>query len=664
MCALGTITSAWYRCRSKAERKITFLVILSAFFFSNAREVAMLCSIMEDTTLRAQLETVIKLNEELSRANAKQASDIEALLNAAQTVREDRDRLAENERQQRKRIEQLEAVNKQLTNMLWGRRSERREFDPNQSRLFSDEPTEDEITADDQAQEVIDEELIKQWERRRQQRKQKRGSRGSDAFPDHFERRERILDLSDEEKANLKYIGDVVTERMRFERPHVYIERIIRRKYAVAGQPEQGVKAAPAALAIVEGCRYDFSVIAAMIALKYAFHQPTYRQQDWFAQCGWFPSRSTINDMLNHSVNTIQPLVRQLWHQVLGQSIMLVDETRLLLLTRDSLSEEQQSQLDRRAKTKKPADEDDPPEQNQRGSATSYAWLFAGLDEWAPYNLFHWSLTRSHSVVDERLSEFRGTVVADAYEAYAHIEKRSAGRIAHASCNWHARREFVKAEAYEPILCAQIISFYQRLYAIEQRAKTHSVSARYDLRQREAKPIWREIEQWLEGESVRRAALPSSRFGKAVGYLKNQKTALQKYLLDGRLPIDNDQAEQIIRPLAVGRRNWLFLGHPHAATGRLQLLSVVNSAHRHNLIVEDYLTDVLKQLADAEQNHPDDLEVGNEYLLRLLPDRWAAAHPDSIRKGRVKEKNDVAEAKRVRRARQRLKALKMKMASS
>ena len=97
----------------------------------------MLCNIMEDTTLRAQLETVIKLNEELSRANSKLTSDIEALLNAAQTVREDRDRLAQNERELRQRIEKLEAINKQLTNLLWGRRSERREFDPNQSRLFS-----------------------------------------------------------------------------------------------------------------------------------------------------------------------------------------------------------------------------------------------------------------------------------------------------------------------------------------------------------------------------------------------------------------------------------------------------------------------------------------------------------------------------------------------
>jgi transposase len=623
----------------------------------------MLCGIMDDSSQRAQLAKLIKLNEELARTNAKQASEIEALVDAAQTIREDRDRLAENQREQRQRIEELEAINKQLTNMLWGRRSERRSFDPNQTRLFPDEPRGEEpsgITADDLAQETIDEELIKQWQRRLEQQRKKRASRRTEAFPDHFERRERVLDLDDEDKVGLKYIGDAITERMRFERPHVYIERIVRRKYVTDGQPEQGVKVAPADLAIVEGCRYDFSVIASMITLKYAFHQPTYRQQDWFAQCGWFPSRSTINDMLNHSVPVIQPLVSQMWQQVLRQSIVLLDETRVLLLTRNSLSEEQQAQLNRRGKSKKPPEEDEPPEQNKGGSATSYAWLFAGLDEGAPYNLFHWSLTRSHSVVDERLREFQGTVVADAYEAYTHIEQRSAGRISHASCNWHARREFVKAEVYEPVLCAQIISLYQRLYAIEQRAKTWTASERRGLRQREAQPIWHEIEQWLESKPVQRAALPSSRFGKAVGYLKNQKAALQKYLFDGCLPIDNDQAEQLIRPLAVGRRNWLFLGHPQAAAGRMQLLSVVSSAHRHNLIVEDYLTDVLRQLADAQQNHPEDLEVGSEYLLRLLPDRWAAANPNSIRKGRVKEKNDVAEAKRVRRARQRLQALKQK----
>jgi hypothetical protein len=131
---------------------------------------------------------------------------------------------------------------------------------------------------------------------------------------------------------------------------------------------------------------------------------------------------------------------------------------------------------------------------------------------------------------------------------------------------------------------------------------------------------------------VRLAALPKSRFGKAAGYLKNQWVALRRYLDDPRLPIDNDQAEQTIRPLTVGRRNWLFLGHPQAAPGRMQLLSIVSSAQRHHLVMEEYLSDVLRQLADANQHRPEDLELNSPYLRNLLPDPWAEQHPQSIRR--------------------------------
>ena len=159
-------------------------------------------------------------------------------------------------------------------------------------------------------------------------------------------------------------------------------------------------------------------------------------------------------------------------------------------------------------------------------------------------------------------------------------------------------------------------------------------------------------------------ALPQSRFGQAVGYLKNQWDALQRYLSDGRLPIDNNQTEQEIRPLTVGRKNWIFLGHPRAAAGRLRLFSVVSSALRHHLVVHDYLEDVLAKLADAAQHHPIDLGLGSAYLMDLLPDRWAAAHPEAVRHERVEEKRVVSEIKRARRARQRILARQRARANS
>lgn len=633
--------------------------------------------IMDVAQLQEQLQQVMKLNEELRLRNETLVSqnetlaqsmarlqqenqtlrhDHEALLASTQTLIEDREKLQQ-------RLAELEATNKQLVDMLWGRRSERRPISPDQLSLEfgadSEETPNDEqqavIIAEQQADQAFDEQLLRELEARRRRRRERQRQRQSRGFPEHIERRDRILDLSDEQKKNLKYIGDAVTERMRFEKPHVYIERIVRRKYIVENEPTRGVLAPPAPLAIVEGCRYDFSVIAAILDQKFAFHNPTYRQQDWFAQGGWFPSRSTLNDLINVSVDTLNPLYHQMHYLLMQQRILQTDDTRVLLLTRNALSREQQEVLEQRRRANRPPDDDDPAQADDRGSVTSYAWVYTGLDGLAPFNIFRWSLAHQNAVVDEHLEGFHGIVVGDAFSGYAYIEQRSGGRIVHASCNSHARREFVKAEANEPVLCAQAISFYAQLYDIEERGKTLDVSGRLALRQREAIPIWERFGRWLNSEQVQRA-LPQSRFGKAVGYLENQWESLQRYLSDGWLPIDNNQAEQTIRPLTIGRKNWVFLGHPCAAAGRLQLVSVVSSALRHHLVVHDYLEDVLTKLADAAQHHPTDLEIGSTYLLDLLPDRWATAHPGSIRHERVEEKKVVSDTKRARRARRRILA--------
>jgi transposase len=632
---------------------------------------------MDVTRIEEQLQQVMKLNEELRQQNQSFAQsmeqmqqdhatlqhDYEALLVSTQTLIDDRVNLQQ-------RVAELEAANKQLVDMLWGRRSERRTISPGQLSLGFDADSEeapsdqeqDVIIAQQQADQAVDEQLLRELEARRQRRRERQQQTETQKFPEHIERRERMLDLSEEEKVGLKYIGDAVTERMRFEKPNTYIERIIRRKYVVENEPQRGVLSPPAPLAIVEGCRYDFSVIAAIVGQKFAFHNPTYRQQDWFCQSGWFPSRSTINHLINLSVDTLTPLFEQMWHIVLQQPIVLTDDTRVLLLTRGALSREEEETLRSRRRAGQPPDGDEPPELNDQGSVTSYAWLYTSLEDLAPYNIFHWSLGHQHAVVDTHLAEYRGILVGDAFSGYTQIEQRSGGRIVHASCNSHARREFVKAEASEPILCAQASSFYGQLYDVEERGKVLDAEGRLALRQRDAVPIWKRFGRWLESDEVRRA-LPGSRFGKATGYLRNQWDALQRYLSDGRLPIDNNQTEQEIRPLTVGRKNWLFLGHPRAAAGRLRILSVVSSALRHHLVVHDYLEDVLAKLADASQHHPRDLELGSAYLMDLLPDRWAAAHPKSVRHERVQEKQVVSEIKRARRARQRILARQLAAAN-
>jgi len=581
--------------------------------------------------------------------------DYEALADATRIITDERDA-------QGRRIAELEAVNKRLVDMLWGRRSERRTESPDQLALgFPDGPSEPpsaEQEAIIEAQAVADEaserEALRRLAARRKARQEKKRGRNEE-FPPHIERRERVLDLPEEQKQGLKYIGTKESSRLRFEKPHVYVEVIKRPQYVVPGRPAEGVKSMPPPLSIIEGCKYDFSVVAAMMTLKCAFHVPTYRQQDWFAQCGWFPRRSTVNDLINYGVNTIGPLYRQMWSLLLRQPILLGDDTWLTVLLRDALGEEELAKLSQRVRFRRALDAQSPANATAPGSATSYAWLYTSLDDLASYNVFHWSLTHQNAEIDGHLATYRGVFVGDACGANARLQERSGGRIVHASCNAHARREFVEAESNDPLLASQALSFYRQLYDVEERGKTLDAAARKELRQRDAAPVWERMRRWLDGDALQRV-LPQSAIGKALGYLRNQWSALRVYLGDGRIPIDNDQSEQILRPLTVGRSNWLFLGHPRAAAGRLQMYSIVSSAHRHHLMIEDYLEDVLRRLADAQQNHPADLAPDSPYLLDLLPDRWASSHPQSVRRGRIEEREAVSDNKRWRRAQARVRA--------
>ena len=622
---------------------------------------------MDDTSLREELHQSAQRNEALSRElEALRASqqrlleefavlrhDHAALVDATQVIVNERDAL-------RRRVAELEAANNRLVDMLWGRRSERRRESPDQRHLSfaeeADEPPYAEqqeiITAQAAADEALDRELLRRLAARRQARREKQ--RRSEEFPEHIEHRERTFDLSDEEKQGLKCIGVQITKQLRFEKPHLYVEVTKRPQYVVPGQPEQGVWSVPPPLAIVEGCKYDFSLIAAMLAMKFAFHVPTYRQQDWFAQCGWYPRRATTNDLVNYSVATIGPLFEQMWRLLLEQPILLGDDTRIRVLLRGALGAADWAALKQRGADRQTAGTG-PPNTGPPGSALSYAWLYTSLDGLAPYNVFHWSLTHRNEVIDRHLAPYHGIFVGDACGANARLQQRSDGRITHAGCNAHARREFVNAEANDPLLASQAISFYRQLYEVEDRAVTLDAIARQALRQRDAVPIWNRMRRWRESDAARRA-LPQSAIGKALGYLRNHWTSLTLYLGDARIPIDNDQSERIIRPLTVGRANWLFLGHPRAAAGRLRLYSIVSSAHRHHLVIEDYLEDILRQLADAQQNHPADLALGSPYLLDLLRDRWAAAHPQCIRHDRLAERQAVADDKRWRRIHARIGA--------
>jgi transposase len=450
------------------------------------------------------------------------------------------------------------------------------------------------------------------------------------------------LDLDEETKKDLVLLGTKIVERLCFERPKSYVKIYERREYVRPNEPDAGVISVPPPLAIVSGVKYDFSIIAAIVVMKMSFHQPTYRQQDIFGQAGYFMSRSTQNDLLNHTAHVIAPLFREQWRLLLQQPIILGVDTRVRLLTRGALEEEFQEKVRRRSGS----------HEGVPGSVTSYAWLYTGLDKAAQYNVFHWSLTHENCWIDSHLASFEGVFVGDATGVNARLEQRSQGCVVHAGCNSHARREFIAAETTHPVEAAKALAYYQLLFDIEDKGKLLDEAGLLKLRQSESVRVWNAFEKWAD--SVSPAPLLKSPLGKALGYFRNHRIALKRYLNDPRFPIDNNLSEQTIRPLVIGRRNWTFLGHPNAAANRLQLFSIASSAHRHYLKMQDYIEDILAKLAYAQQREPSLLEPGSEYLQALLPDRWAAAHPESVCEGRREEREDVADSIRIRRMERRL----------
>jgi len=210
-----------------------------------------------------------------------------------------------------------------------------------------------------------------------------------------------------------------------------------------------------------------------------------------------------------------------------------------------------------------------------------------------------------------------------------------------AACNAHARRKIFDTRETYPLLSSQFLAMYQELYDIEERGKFLSVGEREELRWSEARAVWQRMRQLLDSKAASEV-LPKEKFAEALGYLRNQWDALQVYLGDGRLPIDNNETEQLMKQVAIGRKNWLFLGSVAAGERMADLLTLVSSALRNDLDVWAYLKDVLDRL----------LAGGTDYA-PLRPDHWAVLHPEHIRTYRTDERRDRAAAQHSRRARRR-----------
>ena len=439
------------------------------------------------------------------------------------------------------------------------------------------------------------------------------------------------------EHGQRKLIGYDRTETLEIERPKLKVRVTLYPKYICENEPSCGVQEPPRAPGLVEGNRYGTSVAAEIVTGKCGYHLPIYREQDYFAGCGWTVDRSTLLNIFRASAELVHPLAWYLRGEVVASGAIGTDETRVTLLLPPEIPEAKEDD----AKSRRIHEVFSEARAEGRKSVSGRMWAYRSLT--VPINVFDFTVSRHRDGPDDFLvaGGFVGKLLGDCYSGYQGITLRSDARIVRAACNAHARRKIFDTRETYPLLSSQFLAMYQELYDIEERGKFLSVGEREELRWSEARAVWQRMRQLLDSKAASEV-LPKEKFAEALGYLRNQWDALQVYLGDGRLPIDNNETEQLMKQVAIGRKNWLFLGSVAAGERMADLLTLVSSALRNDMDVWAYVKDVLDQL----------LAGGTDYA-SLRPDRWAASHPEHIRTYRTEERRDRAAAQHARRARRR-----------
>jgi transposase len=346
-------------------------------------------------------------------------------------------------------------------------------------------------------------------------------------------------------------------------------------------------------------------LIAQIVVAKFGDHLPLYRQEDFFTRHGLHIPRSTLCDWVQAAAELLRPLYQRQKELLLQSPVLWTDDTPVTVLCA-----------------------------GPEGSRTGRFWTYIADEH--PYSVYDFTESRARDGPASFLRGFEGYLHADAYGGYDQIYLGSNDSIREVACWAHARRKFFDAKQSSPRDAHQILEWIRQLYDVEERARELSVNARREIRVAEAVPVLDRIGARLA--ELEKRVLPKSVLSKAVSYASNQWQALRRYAEDGRLSIDNNVSERTLRHQAIGRKNWLFLGSEQAGPRAAVLFTILAGAKRHRIEPWTYLRELLLRL------HGDDSRLDE-----MLPDKWAANHPESVLTYRLEESRRKAAAKSTRR---------------
>ncbi len=590
---------------------------------------AMICALQSqvndcDRTIQKQTTELHQKNTELSLKD----NLIEEQAHSVLELKADADKLDQ-------KVVELNLTVEKLLQQLYGRKSERRVDGEGQLFLnFGEEPTPEVVSALEEAireaQEIVDEAEGRKKKRRRQPKRSDR------KFPEHLPRYEETVDLPEEQREGLVLIGYDEVETLECTAAELKVRVTRYAKYAHPVEKSQGIKSPERPTGLVDGDRFDASIGVEVVAWKYFFHLPFYRQQDMFAGSGWIPSRSTLQLLETEVEFALRPLAGYLRGVLKQDTCIGCDDTGVLLVTPKVIPDlSQHPRADRIGEVLQAAIEKGKPSIN----ANFWGYYASRL----PVVAFDFTVSRHRDGPDDVLSDYEGHLIGDCWSGFQKIEVRSDSRITFAACWSHARRKIDECRSAFPTQVARLESLIRMLFDVEEQIKEFDDSARLARRQSLSRHVLELIEEYLGSEAMASPqVLPKSNLGQAAAYVRRHWEALCRFTEDASIPIHNNDCEQLMRHVATGRKNWMFKGSVAAGERAANLLTIVGSAIRNDLDVRAYLNDVLRRVLAGET----DWSI-------LTPHAWKAENPKHVRVYRSEERRSAADRKRTRRARKR-----------
>ncbi len=408
-----------------------------------------------------------------------------------------------------------------------------------------------------------------------------KGHPGRMELPEHL-RRETILLKPDSDVTGLKKIGEEVTEILDYIPAELYVKQYIRHKYA-APFTDGSTTVITASLPdrLLEKCMAAEGLLAQMIVDKYVDHLPIHRQLQRYERMGVRIAQSTSNDWFRVTLNQLTSLYEAHKRVTLATAYLGADETPIKVLDED-----------------------------KKGSThQGYYWVYHNSEQ--KLVLFDYRPGRGREGPTDILQQFQGYLQTDGYNAYEIFDKRPGITLLH--CMAHARRKFVEAVGNDKERAEHAMTMFQQLYEIERRIKQVGLAADsiVKTRQQESVPILQRMKIWMQEEYPKVIAKKSA-IAQAMAYCLPRWDKLCIYTTDSRLNIDNNIVENAIRPVALGRKNYLFAGSHEAAQRAAMVYSLMATCKLHNINPYYWLKDVLEHMHVFTTSNID----------QLLPQNW------------------------------------------